>query len=87
MAPQDFTLLAQVLGLFQLLVDETDLVLLKFSFRHRLELFLEVDEEIADALLEESAILLALNANAEALYSIHNHQCATHDAAKLFLDA
>ena len=59
--PQPATLFAQVLQLLQSLVDETDLVLLKVSFRHLLKLLLEVDEEVVNTLLKECAVLLTLN--------------------------
>ena len=83
--PQPAALLTQVLEVFQSLVDETDLVLLKVSLRHLLELLLEIDEEVVNALLEEGAVLLTLNKNAEALDSVHHHHSAAYNVAKLLL--
>ena len=83
--PQPAALLTQVLEVFQSLVDETDLVLLKVSLRHLLELLLEIDVEVVNALLEEGAVLLTLNKNAEALDSVHHHHSAAYNVAKLLL--
>jgi hypothetical protein len=83
--PQPAALLTQILELLQSLVDKTNLVLLKVSFRHLLELLLEVDEEVVNALLKERAILLTLDENSETLHGVHHHHAAAYNVAKLLL--
>jgi hypothetical protein len=85
--PQPATLFAQILELLHTLVDKTDFVLLEVSLGHFLKLFVEFDQEVVDAGLEESAVLLTLDQDAEALHSVHHHHAAAYDIAQLFLGA
>jgi hypothetical protein len=85
--PQPATLLAQVLELLHTLVNESDLVLLEVSLGHFLKLFVKFDQEVVDAGLEESAVLLTLDQDAEALHGVHHHHAAAYDIAKLLLGA
>ena len=85
--PQPTALLAQVLQLLQALVDKTDLVLVKVVLGDLLELFVEVDQEVINPLLEVIAILLTLDENAEALYSAQRHHAAAYNIAELLLSA